>query len=240
MNYSLKYFIFITFCLLSCGILPEDDSASSKSCLDLIADESWDEAITCFEDGAYDEIPSEDLDPNDHIYLTQWAGAYASKYGLSGQVIVDSFFETDGDEGDSQTFDFASEAQEISQLGDIDTAVENMVKCLTLIKNIPEKYRNPDSDEAVYFANDITFMGGLYTLFLVELQKEQFLTSLNDGELSEAELIALAEGVLSTLEDGGDIVSNPELQTLIDSQMDSLESQPGDNLAEQLEALIGS
>ena len=226
----------------SCGIVPEEET-TSESCSDLIDSESWEEAIECYETGDYDETPDADLSGEEHIYLAMWAGAYGGKYGIIGTAIIESLLETDDGGGGSEEesnggFNFQAKAEEILAAGTMAFAIADMEKCLSLITAIPEKFRSSESDEAVYFSEDVSTIGGIYTLFLFELQKTDFNASLSDDSLSEDELIAKADSVLATLEAGGTVVSDPTLQAQINESFQEVQNQPGANSKEKLESFI--
>ncbi|SMF70090.1 hypothetical protein [Pseudobacteriovorax antillogorgiicola] len=242
----IKFFhiAYLSVSLGACGqLIPEDESSSG--CLSYIDEQEWDSAITCYEDGDFSDAPEADQEAEEYLYLAQWAGAYGGKYEVVGISIIESFLETGGgDEGDDQGdessggIDFETKATTLLTAGTISTAILEMQRAVELLTAIPEKYRDTSSSEAAYFASDLTTIGGIYVLFLFELQKVDFNAGLSDTELSEEELIEKADAVLETLANGGTIVSDPALQEQINQKFSELESQPGDNNAEKLENLI--
>lgn len=224
---------------LACGEAEETDSTNCKT---FIEAKSWQEAIDCYEDGDFDESPEDNLEAEEYIYLATWAGAYAGKYDLTGTAIIESLLEEDGgDEGEDSggsPIDFTSQINEYASLGTLSTAVTDMQRCMDLILAIPEAIRDPESDTAGYYAEDISKIGAIYAFFLVDLQKKDFDDSLLDTDLTDEELLDKADALIATLENGGSIVSDPELQAQIDAQLEELNSQPGDNNKEKLEALL--
>ena len=79
-----------------------------------------------------------------------------------------------------------------------------------------------------------------YFIFLADFQKRLFSDSLNSGQISEEELLAQADAFIETLQSGGQIIADPEIQSTIDGELSDLNSQPGSNNREKTEQLINS
>ncbi|NRA62858.1 MAG: hypothetical protein HRU19_00160 [Pseudobacteriovorax sp.] len=223
----------------------EETESAEGDCYASVLEEAWDDAITCFENGGFEESPAQDKPAEDYEYLLQWAGSYGGKYGLAGSGLLSTLgSDDDSNEGseseEESSFDFSAQVRSLTESGQLTLAITQLTRAVALLNAFPAKYRTESSAESVYYAKDISLIGAIFTAFLVEMQKQDFSNSLSDGTLTQEELVAKADAVLETLANGGDIVGDPSLKEAIDKQISELENQPGDSTAEKLEALINS
>lgn len=226
----MKWLTFYYF-LSACSALQSSDATS---CRQYAEDSQWQDAIDCFENGDYEEDPSDDLDSSKYEYLAQWAASYAGKYGLAGDAILDQVLDSD-----NSSTDFSTAAGELLAAGTLTASIAEIQRGLSLLLQVPEAFRNSQGDQAAYYAKDIETVGSLMTLFLVEMQKTEFSSILESG-LSQEVLIAKADAVLETLATGGQVVSDPNIQSQLDEVFSEIDNQPGENTADKLESLIES
>lgn len=218
--------------LSSCA---EEEIESNEECTDLITEQQWQLAINCFEEGEFEAAPSELAEPDDYNYLFYWAGAYGGKYGLVGSDIVSGF--ADSSEGSGLPIDINGIVAILASAGGLAEAIADMKRALDLLTAFPQKYRSNGS-EAVYFSNDLSLVSVIFASFLIELQKTDFLQSLEDGSVDPSQLAEKADEFLDYLEKSTSVIGDDELSSAISEQIDSLNDQPGETTAEKLENFL--
>ncbi len=229
----VKHIVILIFCLMvSCGTAIEE----STDCRSYIENESWDEAITCFENGDYTETPATDLEAKEYLYLLHWAGSYGGKYGLVGSQIIEGALG----EGGNDPIDVTSKTNALVAAGTLAVGIADMQKAIGLIEAYPAALRSVDGEEAVYFAKEIGLIGLIFTSFLADMQKRDFEIALDAEDLTTEELIEKADAVIETLRNGGEVVGDEELAAAINEQLSQIDSQQGSNTAEKLDEFIQS
>ena len=227
----------ICFFLNACST---EEATETTSCIDYIEDSQWDEAITCYEDGDYDDSPAADLPANDYIYLASWAGAYASKHGVSGIDILESVANSSSSGDSESAFDPSAVTTSLSVGGTLSQAVIDLQRSVDLIMAIPAEFRTTGSATAGYYAADVETIGSAYIVFLADFQQREFSDNLESGELTDAELLEQADALIETLQNSGDLITDPTIQAQVDAQLEELNNQPGADNREKLESLLNN